>query len=203
MHGREHRAFNELLEAQGLRSAPRRERGLKRLLGVVRKVVPARGQLAATCALEHFTAILAEMLLRDGSMRDDLHPSVRPLWLWHALEESEHKSVAFDVYRATGGGYLVRASIMVVTTMIFFAELAWVHASFARERGLLWRPWTWRGLPRMWLRKGQVLRTLGAYFAYFKPGFHPAQRDTDALLADWRERLFGERGEMAGQLRAA
>jgi len=203
MHGREHRAFNELCEAQGLRSAPRREAGLRRLLGLVRKVVPARGQLAATCALEHFTAILAELLLRDGSMRDDLDPSVRPLWVWHALEESEHKAVAFDVYRHTGGGYLVRSSVMVLTTIIFFAELAWVHASFARERGLLWKPWKWRGLMRLWLRKGHAWQTLAAYFAYFKPGFHPNDRDTDALLAVWRDRLFGETGELRGRLRAA
>ncbi len=203
MHGREHRAFNALFEAQGLRSAPRREAGLRRLLGAVRKVVPARSQLAVTCALEHFTAILAELLLRDPTMRDELHPTVRPLWLWHALEESEHKAVAFDVYNATGGGYAVRASVMAITTIIFFAELAWVHASFARERGLLWKPWTWRGVTRLWLRKGRVRSTLGAYFAYFRPSFHPNDRDTDALLADWRERLFGERGELAAQLRAA
>ncbi|MND03312.1 hypothetical protein D3C83_230770 [compost metagenome] len=72
-----------------------------------------------------------------------------------------------------------------------------------RERGLLWKPWKWRGLMRMWLRKGRVWSTLGAYFAYFRPSFHPNDRDTDALLRDWRDRLFGESGELRGQLRAA
>ncbi len=203
MHGKEHRAFNELLAASGMTSSAKREAGLKRLLGLVRKVLPARGQLAATCALEHFTAILAELLLTDPTMRDDLHPSVRALWVWHALEETEHKAVAYDVYQHTGGGYLVRSSIMVATTIIFFAELAWVHASFARDRGILWKPWKWRGLTRLWLRKGHVWRTLAAYFSYFKPSFHPDDRDTGKLLADWRERLFGEHGELKGQLRAA
>ena len=72
--------------------------------------------------------MLAEALLREPRMRDPMDPSVRSLWLWHALEESEHKAVAFDVYKATGGGYLRRVAIMIAATIIFFIAHGIVHA---------------------------------------------------------------------------
>ncbi len=97
MHGKEHRGFNDLLLSQGFSAAPLVEARLRWLLRLVRRGLAPRSQLAVTCALEHFTAILAERLLRDERMRQDMHPSARPLWVWHALEESEHKAVAFDV----------------------------------------------------------------------------------------------------------
>jgi predicted metal-dependent hydrolase len=203
MHGKGHRGFNELLPARGLTAAPRLEAGLRRLLGVGRKVFSPRAQLAITCALEHFTALLAEMLLRRDGVREHMHPTVRALWVWHALEESEHKAVAYDVYRTVGGGYLLRASIMVLTTAIFFAELGHVHARFLWARGLLFKPWRWvRGISHMWLRPGHLRRLIPGYFADLRPGSHPDDRDTTALLAAWREQLFGDGGELRSQLRA-
>jgi len=202
MHGKSHRAFNDMLRERGLPSATKLEGQLDALLGFVRKVLPARSQLAATCALEHFTAMLAEAALRHDQMRGEMHASIRPLWVWHALEESEHKAVAFDVYGAAGGGYARRASIMLLTTLIFFAFTAWVHAHFLAERRLLWKPWRWaRGAAHMWIYPGWFTRLLPAYLAYFRPGFHPDDRDTTALLATWRERLFGDAGELRPQLR--
>jgi predicted metal-dependent hydrolase len=204
MHGKEHRAFNEMFVAQGLTTAPRLERQLKGLFRVVRRLLPARSQLAATCALEHFTAMMAEAALRQAGMRDGMHPSIRPLWVWHALEESEHKAVAFEVYRAAGGGYARRAGIMLLTTAVFFAFTAWVHAHFMAQRRILLRPWRWfRGVADMWIYPGWFIRLVPAYLSYFRPGFHPDDRDTRALLAAWRERLFGDSGELRGNLRGS
>lgn len=204
MHGKEHRAFNELLVAHGYEVAPKVEARLRRLLELGRRILPARSQLAVTCALEHFTAILAEGLLRSERMRAEMDASVRPLWLWHALEESEHKAVAYDVYRAAGGGYVRRAAIMIVTTAIFFAVLGLVHARLLATRGVLLRPWRWaRGLWRMWIAPGHFARLVPAYLAYFRPGFHPDDRDTELLLAAWRDRLFGDDGELRDRVRVA
>jgi hypothetical protein len=201
MHGKGHRAFNDLLIARGLTSAPAMERSIRRLLDLGRRVMPAKAQLAVTCALEHFTAMLAEMLLREGGVREHMHASVRDLWVWHALEESEHKAVAYDVYRAVGGGYLLRASIMLLTTVLFFGEIARVHARFLVHRRLLWKPWRWlRGIGHMWLAPGHFRKLVPAYVSYFRPGFHPDDRDTAALLATWREQLFGADGQLRQQL---
>ncbi|MDQ3367427.1 MAG: metal-dependent hydrolase [Myxococcota bacterium] len=202
MHGKEHRAFNELLVAHGYTAVPRIEAGLRRFLGRVRQTLSPRSQLAATCALEHFTAILAEGLLSDERMRRELHPTVRPLWLWHAFEESEHKAVAFDVYRAAGGGEVRRLAIMLLTTAVFFGAHATVHARLMTARGIALEPWTWlTGVRRLWIAPGYFARLLPAYLAYYRPGFHPDDRDTRALLATWEELLFGPAGALRQHVR--
>jgi predicted metal-dependent hydrolase len=202
MHGKEHRAFNELLVAHGFREAPRIEANLRVFLKRVRKVLTPMSQLAVTCALEHFTAMLAEGLLSDARMQAEMDPRVRPLWLWHALEESEHKAVAFDVYRAAGGGYVRRASLMLLTTVVFFAAQMIVHARLMATRRILWTPWRWvRGATRLWVYPGYFTRLVPAYLAYFRPRFHPTDRDTRALLASWREALFGAEGTLVERTR--
>ena len=82
--------------------------------------LPTKVQLAITAALEHYTASLAELLLESPDARALLDiPEVRSLFLWHALEESEHKAVAFDVYRHAGGSERVRRWVMDATTVGF------------------------------------------------------------------------------------
>jgi hypothetical protein len=201
MHGREHRAFNEMLIGHGYREARRVDKNLKSFLAFIRRILTPHGRLAATCALEHFTAMLAEALLREPRMRDPMHPSVRSLWLWHALEESEHKAVAFDVYKATGGGYLRRVAIMIAATIIFFIAHGIVHARLMLTRGILFKPWRWvKGATRLFIYPGFFTRLVPAYLAYFKPGFHPNDRDTNALLAQWRDQLFGANGTLEARL---
>jgi len=192
MHGREHRAFNEMLAQHGYTEVKQIDAKVREFLKLVRRTLPPKSQLAVTCALEHFTAMLAERLLADGALRERMHEQVKPLWLWHALEESEHKAVAFDVYRASGGGYVRRVLIMLATTIIFFAAQMIVHARLMSARGILWKPWTWlRGMTRMWIYPGPFSRLVPAYLAYFRPGFHPNDRDTRQLIATWQITLFG------------
>jgi hypothetical protein len=204
MHGRAHRAFNDMVRQRDLAVSAEAEAGLRRLLGFARRTLTPKGQLAVTCALEHFTAILAEQLLQRDDHRDAGHPSVQPLWTWHALEESEHKAVAFDVYRAVGGGYTRRVVLMLVTTAIFFAEVASVHVRFLRAEGELWNARGWLGsLGYFWGRPGLFRKLVPAYLDYFRPGFHPDDRDTASLLDSWRERLFGPEGELRELLQGA
>src|SRR5580698_5309240 len=140
MHGRGHRAFNGMLRTQsGSQVTEEVDGQLRRLLGFFRAILPPAAQLAVTCALEHFTAILAEQLLERDDHRDAIDESVRGLWVWHALEESEHKAVAYDVYRAIGGGYPLRVVVMATTTLVFFAEVTYVHVRLLRARGELGR----------------------------------------------------------------
>lgn len=202
MHSREHALLTDILEAQGLTTARVVDERLRDLLGFVRRALSPKNQLAATCALEHFTALLAERLLEDQRTRELFHESIRGLWCWHALEESEHKSVAFDVYEEVSGSYLRRVSIMVLTTVVFVAVTAVVYAAMLQERKSLFSV---RGLARyvnhFWLRDGFFSSLIPAYLEYFKPGFHPTQRNTEALVASWSERLFGPGGALHAQLK--
>src|SRR4029077_10225206 len=99
VHGREHRAFNNRLDQLGY-PTKRFERFTKKGLAIRERLLSPKSNLAATAALEHFTATLAELLLTSEETRRLFgHEEVKNLFLWHALEESEHKAVAFDVYQ--------------------------------------------------------------------------------------------------------
>ncbi|MCC6646631.1 MAG: metal-dependent hydrolase [Polyangiaceae bacterium] len=190
LHSKAHQTLNDLFEAHGLKSAREREAHVGRLLDRVRKLPPIL-QLAATCALEHMTALLGEQLLELSRELDDVNPKLRPLWLWHAIEESEHKAVAFDVYETVGGGYVIRTGVMVAATIIFIAEMVHIHATFARDKGVLLDLKGWgRALGYLWGRPGILRRLVPGYFHYFRPGFHPNDRDTTSLLDQWRGQLF-------------
>ncbi len=98
IHGREHRTLNERLAELGY---PTRtiDKAVDISLKLRERILPKKSNLALTAALEHYTATLAEVLMTDERARAMLTvPEVRSLLMWHALEESEHKAVAFDVF---------------------------------------------------------------------------------------------------------
>lgn len=204
MHSKEHAAFNAMLEAQGVSAMASLGRDVAALLRRARRLRTREEQLAITCALEHITAILGEELLTDDAHREAIHESVRGLWAWHALEECEHKDVAFDVYEAVGGSYRTRVVQMALATFGLFVFIGRAHLTMLRERGLLGdAPLLLRTVDHLWLRGGLFRKLAPRYLAYYRRGFHPSQIDTRALVERWRERLFGDRGELRSMLDAA
>jgi predicted metal-dependent hydrolase len=186
VHSREHSRYNAMLRAQGY-PVEALERGVERLLRRVSKSIPARWQLAATCALEHFTALMAHSLLGDPRVLDGADPTMAALWRWHAAEENEHKSVAYDVYLAAGGTYAERVFIMVAASIIFWAKVFEHQVRMMRVDGTVWSLREWRDLVSfLAVRPGALRIVTRHYFAYFRPGFHPSQIDSEALLAAWR-----------------
>ena len=197
MHGREHRVFNERLAELGY-PTHRLERLTKWGLAMRTKLAPAKANLAATAALEHFTATMAEALLTDPELSDDLgHEGVRNLFLWHALEESEHKAVAFDVYKAVGGSERLRVWTMkgLRYGFVFFTALQVIlsllgdKATF--QRGVLRT--SFRHLRESPLVNAEMWRQL---CDYDRPDFHPDDRDTTELVDRFRTEFFGEAGTM-------
>jgi len=139
-------------------------------------------RLAKTCALEHFTAMLAETILENPDFLKGMDERMLPLWLWHAVEESEHKSVAYDVYQEQVGDYWIRASEMAVTTLEFTGFTIFHY--FQLRSGMDDKR-DWKSIRRgfNWLLGNPgFLRKLGpAYLSYYKRDFHPSQRDSRAL----------------------
>jgi len=201
MHGREHRAFNERLDQLGYHSKFY-ESLVRRGLQLRSKLAPPIANLALTAALEHFTATMAELLLSSEETRAQMgDQAVVDLFLWHALEESEHKAVAFDVYRAVGGSERLRVATMKAIRIGFvFVVTAEVIGSLLSDPatykpGNLIR--SWRRFRRSPIMQREIWRQLKEYD---RRGFHPDDRDTTELIATWRERLFGPAGTMADKL---
>lgn len=203
MHSKEHAAFNEAATRMGY-PVLQQDKELGYLLRFGQKILPKSVQISITTALEHYTAIIAEMLLRYPDIHMRFTPEMRQLWLWHALEENEHKTVAYDVYEEVSGSYLLRAGTMIPVTAIFFAVVAINHTRMLAADGKLtnFRD-NAKGFAYCWGSKGIFTRLLPQYLDYFRPSFHPSQHDTTALLNEWREKLFGNKGMLTEQLKNA
>jgi predicted metal-dependent hydrolase len=201
VHGREHRVFNDRLAQLGY-PTKQYEHFTRVGLRCRERILPSISNLAATAALEHFTATLAELVLTNEEIRDLMGAdAVRDLFVWHALEESEHKAVAFDVYKAVGGGERLR-----VWTMNFFrfgfvlgmgaaVVLSLLRDRATYQRGNLRR--SWRRLRRSPLLDPAIWAQLKDYN---RPGFHPDDSDTTELVEAWRTELFGEDGTLNDKL---
>jgi predicted metal-dependent hydrolase len=191
VHGREHRRLNERLATMGYRTE-RADRTIGVLCDVIARLPPSTLPVAATAAAEHYTGLLAESVLADARTRSTLfgREAIEPLIAWHALEELEHKNVAFDVMEAAGAGYPVRVAGFAVTTGVLASYVAveWGRAVW-EDRAVITpahRRRFGRNLRRQRLLSPWFLRNL---LRYLRPGFHPDDTDTDALVQEWTVRL--------------
>ena len=196
MHGREHRRYNRMLATQGY-PVEEMEASVDRLLRAVRRVAPKRWQLAATCALEHFTALMGHFVLSDPAVLEGAHPEMAALWRWHSAEETEHKAVAFDVYLAANGHDLERGTVMALATLIFWAKVAEQQLRMMATDDMLLDAKEWRSLFRfLFVKPGVLTRLAPHYLAYYRPGFHPWDLDDRPLLERWKaERGMPDREE--------
>jgi predicted metal-dependent hydrolase len=191
VHGREHVRYNRMLDAQGYPVADM-ERRLEARLRRIAGWVPLRRQLAITCALEHFTAVMGHTVLSDPRLLAGAEPEMAALWRWHAAEENEHKAVAFDVYRCAGGNYFERVSAMLGATLVFWILVSAHQLRLMRADGCLFSSAEWRALFVFLFNEPGPMRLLGSqYFQYYRPGFHPWQLDNRELLNAWRSKPIG------------
>ena len=180
-HGNEHEHFNALMQKKGLPTKKIEEFVLNGLKWQGKHLSPER-QLAKTCALEHFTAMLAETILEYPDFFAGMDDRLLPLWLWHAVEESEHKAVAFDVYKDQVNNYWMSTSEMAFTTLEF---IGFQTLHYWQLRNAMTDKTDWKSMAdgmKWLLGKNGFLRKLGpAYLSYYKRDFHPNQRDSRAL----------------------
>jgi predicted metal-dependent hydrolase len=156
-------------------------------LAFVSRTTPKRWQLAATAALEHFTAILGQLVLERPEILEGADPTMAALWRWHSAEENEHKAVAYDVYLAVGGNYPERVFIMLVAALIFWAKVIEHQARFMHADGDLASLEEHVDLQRfLWVQPGALPAMWKHWLAWFRPGFHPNDLDASDALEAWR-----------------
>jgi uncharacterized protein len=185
-HTREHIIFNSQIAAYNPSIAVMQARAEARLK-IARTRHPLQ-QLGETIALEHLTAILADALLSDSRHLAGAPNNIQAMWRWHAIEEIEHKAVAFDTFVAATSSlssvrrWALRVSTMTMSTWQLVATMGCnVSDSFTIDG--INRSATWARLFKYLLVSPGILRqALPGYFAYFLPGFHPWRHDNRALM---------------------
>jgi predicted metal-dependent hydrolase len=187
IHTREHVAFNRHVTDQGYDIAPL-ERHVDEALALT-KGRPKIANLAATMCLEHFTAIIANQLISNPKHLAGGDQAAADMWRWHALEEIEHKGVAYDTWlHATRDWgrwqrWKVKALVMVATTIKFFAGRYKGMIELLRQDGLEGAGVKWRAIRYAFGNPGMARKVAGAWLAFFLPGFHPWNHDDRALIA--------------------
>ena len=187
MHSKAHAEFNDAWRREDY-NLDRFQAWLARKDQYVKNLHP-KIQLAITCAFEHFTALLGGYILRHPEVLSTLDDDAVKLWVWHAIEEIEHRAVAFDVYQAVYGDDKIRRMIMrSVTTG--FASLTLYSATklFMQDRK--------KSLPKiggnifgLYLLAKMLIQMLPEYLSYYQKGFHPTDIDYSKIVLYWKERL--------------
>jgi predicted metal-dependent hydrolase len=187
IHSREHAAFNRRATESGY-DLTKLEQRVEERLAVARARAPV-ANVAATMALEHFTAILAHQLLADPSHLDGAEPETAELWRWHACEEIEHKGVAYDTWLwatrdwSRWKRWKVKSKVMLYVTRNFLVDRTTGALELMRQDGVT-GPRAWRLLLwYLWVRPGMFRKIAGAWLKFFMPGFHPWNEDDRHLLA--------------------
>ena len=186
IHSREHDAFNKRAAEAGY-DLSKLERRVEERLAVARARGPI-ANVAATMALEHFTAILAHQLLANPAHLEGADSETAELWRWHACEEIEHKGVAYDTWLwATRDWprfkrWKVKAKVMLYVTRNFLVDRTAGSLELMRQDGVTGvRAWSLL-LTYLWVRPAMFRKIAGAWFKYFLPGFHPWNEDDRHLL---------------------
>eukprot|EP00913_Durusdinium_trenchii_P010562 g9906.t1 len=156
-------------------------------------------RLAVTCAIEHLTATLSTVTLRNPQFLENAAPAYRRLWMWHALEELEHKAVALDVLAMATRNYpawkryllrtmafnAVAANFLRITlrNLRLFAQADGIKTGPAFWLKLLWVVF---GAPGYWRKCAPLV------LKYYMPGFNPLNKDDQILIRKGRDWLYSE-----------
>lgn len=175
-HRRLHGLFNDHLAAMGFHNALER-RAKARLQANAHRDV--RIHVAATAATEHLTAIFADWMFRHPEALQGAEARLQTLWIWHAAEEAEHCSTAFDIYRALGGSERHRLKLLQYVTFTFGLDMLRQTVRNLWHDGSLFHWSTWRSAYQLLLAKDGLIRgNYALWKAYQAPTFHPRQQDT-------------------------
>src|SRR5690606_22546200 len=188
-HGIVHSRFNDLLKAQGI-DVDRLE-GFTRtfLFDIMRRFFPRKHTLATTAACEHLTAIMAHSFFQRSDVMASADPRMMALYAWHAMEEMEHKAVAFDVMQKVAKvGYLRRIYTLFEVTIAFNLQmLIYTNIMLKTDGHSLWARTKMFAKGLWWLygARGLYMSNLKPYLRYYKPGFHPWQETEPSCYQLW------------------
>jgi predicted metal-dependent hydrolase len=200
-HAQAHERLFQTLRAQGYDVDSILEPYERIAFDYVEKALPPALRLSVTAAAEHFTALMAEDALTLGLLVK-ADPEVRRLLEWHAVEELEHKAVAFDVLAEVAPSYPLRVAGMLVGATALGAFWLLATRELLKQDGssLLEARRELNALRKQIVARGgaRAARPIGTSVflrgirRYLRRDFHPADRDHSNLIARTLARLANE-----------
>lgn len=192
-HTREHLAFNRIATDAGYDMAYVDRRVEEKLQAQAGR--PVILNLAATMALEHYTAMMAHEMLANPAHFAGADAEVAGMWRWHAIEEIEHKGVAYDTWlHATRDWgrwkrWKVKSLLMLLVTKNFLFRRIADTLYLLEQDGITGARAKWQLFIFLVAKPGMLRRIFSAWVAYFLPGFHPWNLDDRKLIAEAEQAL--------------
>jgi predicted metal-dependent hydrolase len=190
IHAREHHGLNSVIDRSRYDVAWIEEQ-VKQRVAFARTRGPMP-MLISTIALEHFTAMMADMHMAHPELFAGAAPDIERMWRWHAMEETEHKAVAYDVFMAVTRDwkpwkrYFRRCLAMALVTMMFTRNICRYAAHLLEADGYTPEAALKAVNGYVWGKPGIFRRGWKTYFAWYRPGFHPWDHDNRRELAAWK-----------------
>ena len=189
-HATQHRKINKQFDSNGYDTRKVETSIEQEIKQRVSEWSPKK-RLMRTVAAEHMTAVMAHYALSHPKALSNLPTSVRDLFLWHAIEEIEHKSVAFDVYKHCVGDMRgLRWHYVGFTFYEFPVKMFMITRFLLKDLGHKSR---WQERKEMWrflfAKNGMIGAVKHLYFQFLKKDFHPWQHDDSALVSKWKQQL--------------
>ena len=188
-HTREHIKYNKLLcELKGYDLEELESVFVKKLEKSHTDKVDNKIRLAITTAMEHITASMGVSMLKGNLVKSD-NP-VADMWKWHSLEEVEHKTVAYDVYKAVNGSDRIMKIVMRYALIDMIHANTRVAIKMLRHEKQFWKLSTFKSMFKFFFSKKGVLRSNYAeYKLFFDKDFNPQTHGSDLDLTPWKERF--------------
>lgn len=187
-HGIAHDKMNQVMRDQGM-PVDKFIHMLNKIFKFELKNRSAQYNIAMTAAAEHLTALMAETFYSHKKTLHEAHPYVRALLAWHAIEEMEHRDVAFDVMQKVGNVpettrkfALAFTTVMMLGFTTYRANVMLKYDGFSRLDRL---KLTLNGIPWFLGKEGMLTRMRPQYLDWFKPNFHPSQHPVIAQYDVW------------------
>lgn len=187
IHSHQHSQYNAVLRQQGFENVA--HDFVLNLQAQAHRHFSPLTKLAVVCGYEHYTAILGNYILNHPRVLEPAQPDMALVWGWHSAEETEHKAVCFDLYRAAGGGWLRRVLVFVSVTLNFTLMFGRNYCSLLRRDGCITPSRIVGTLAQSFQfffgRSGIGWHLIGYGLRYLLPGFHPWDQDNRSQLDAW------------------
>jgi predicted metal-dependent hydrolase len=173
-----HDKWTKALAATGYPTMITYDRQLQRFRTWARSHLDKMTRLSMTIGAEQYTASLAKLFAHyKPEIVFHSAPLFQKIFLYHAMEELEHKSVCFDLYRTMRGGYLRRIAGMAFMTYYIWTNILRRHRYLLRQDG----KWNRKQRQEFWRfylgPQGMIRIQLPTILEYIKPRFYPWQSD--------------------------
>lgn len=179
--------YNRSLEQHGYEVNKLEKRNIK-FFYLLSRICSKKFLLANTIAVEHLTAIWSHCALKRPYWFEGADPTFAAIWRWHAIEEIEHKSVAYDVYEAIKGSYLTRVLGMLTVSLSITGFMTRNIWHMMGKDGNRWNIKLWMKMFKTyWGKEGFLRHAIKPYFAYYRPNFHPWQQNDMYLISKWKK----------------